>query len=181
MSRKGRTIVMAAAIMMLAAGTLLAQGPEGFGGGQGGPMMHSEGAPMQGMGMEYLMRMRMLFGQLDLTEEQQTEIRTIVETAREEVQAIIEAARPQEETESFLDIFTSPTLTVRDLEDGIGRMDEVRDQVRDIVFQAIVDVHDVLTVEQLEKLAELAEERNFGMDGHGHGMGRDPGMRPDRW
>lgn len=171
-------------VLLLTAGTLFAQGFEGPAGGPaGGP---GGGGHQSGFGMEQLARFRMMFRGLDLTEEQQDEIRSIVDEARERVQTLIETARPQEDRETFMDIFTSPTLTVRDLEDSMGQMDEVRDQVRDIVLQAIVDVHDVLTPEQLEALAEMAEEHAFG-PGPGQGMEHDPGMgshsgmRPDRW
>ena len=166
-----------AAVLLLAAGTLLAQGPGGWGGAGGGSQMGPGQGQAEGFGMEQLARFRMMFRGLDLTEEQMEEIRDIVERTREEAGAILEAARPEEDQETFMDMFTSPTLTVRDLEEGMGRMDEVREEVRDLVFQAIVDVHDVLTAEQLEKLAEMAEEHPHGMGPGmgGPGMGSDPG------
>lgn len=168
--------IMIAAVLMLAAGTLLAQGPGAWGAGAGGPQMGPGQVQGEGFGMEQLARFRMMFRDLDLSEEQIEEIRDIVEGTREEARAILEAARPEEEQETFMDMFTSPTLTVRDLEEAMGRMDEVREEVRDLVFQAIVDVHDVLTPEQLEKLAEMAEEHPHGMGPGmgGPGMGRDP-------
>lgn len=167
---------MATVVLLLCAGTMLAQGPGGFGGMSGGPMMGPEGVggPQGGLGMEHLERFRMLFRGLDLTGEQVEEIRSIVEEAREEARELLEAARPVEDGETFMDLFTSPTLTVRDLEESMGRMDEVRDQVRGIVLQAIVDVHDVLTAEQLQRLAEMAEEHGPGA-GAWHGAGPGPG------
>ncbi|MBN2585803.1 MAG: periplasmic heavy metal sensor [Candidatus Fermentibacteraceae bacterium] len=182
MSKTGKAMVTAAVLMILTAGALLAQGPGGWGGQSGGPMMGPGGGQLAGFGMERLAQFRMMFRELDLTEEQQEEIRSIVEDAREQVEAILESARPVEDRETFMDIFTSPTLTVRDLEESMDQMDQVREDVRDIVLQAIVDVHDELTAEQLQELSEMAEEHAFGMEeGHGPMMGHDPGMRPDRW
>ncbi len=144
------------AVIMLA-GTAIAQGP-------GGPGQNS------GFGMENLERFRMMFRHMDLTEEQADEIESITEAAREEVMAIMEeAGRPEDHT-SFMDVFTSPTLTVSDLEETMGQMDEVREAMRDVIFEAMVDIHDVLTAEQLEKLAEMVEEHTDSM-GHGSGMG----------
>ncbi|OPL17762.1 MAG: hypothetical protein AVO35_08865 [Candidatus Aegiribacteria sp. MLS_C] len=173
-------IGLAAMVLLLGAGTLLAQGPGGYGGMSGGPMMGpgSGGGPQGGLGMEHLERFRMMFRGLDLTEEQAEEIRSIVGTAREEARELIEAAGPVEDGESFMDIFTSPALTVRDLEESIDQMDEVRDQVRGIVLQAIVDVHDVLTAEQLQRLAEMADEYGHGAGGW---SGAGPGPGGGRW
>lgn len=183
MSLKGKAIGLAVLVMLVTAGTLAAQGPGGFGGQQAGPMAGPGGGPQGGLGMEHLERFRMMFRHLDLTEEQVEEIRTIVDEARERARELIEAARPVEDEETFMDLFTSPVLTVRDLEDSMARMDDVRDGVRDIVMQAIVDVHDVLTAEQLQRLAEMAAEGGFGMGREERPgmMGHDPGMRPDRW
>lgn len=163
---------------MLAAGTAIAQRPGGWGGHGGGPRIGPGQGQAEGFGMEQLARFRMMFRGLDLTEDQIEEIRDIVEGTREEVRAILETARPEEDEETFMDMFTSPELTVRDLEDGMGHMDEVREEVRNLVFQAIVDVHDVLTPVQLEELAEMAEEHPHGMGPGmgGPGMGREPDM-----
>ena len=80
-----------------------------------------------------------------------------------------DAGRPEEHT-PFMDIFTSPTLTVSDLEDAMGQMSDVREAVQEVFFEAVVEIHDVLTLEQLDKLAEMVEEHAGGM-GPGTGMG----------
>ncbi len=183
MSGKMKIIGIAALAILLLAGTAIAQGPGGLSPSAGGPgggaheMGSGPGGPGQnsGFGMENLARFRMMFRHMDLTEEQVAEIESIIVTAREEGMAIMEAAGRPEDHTPFMDVFTSPTLTVSDLEDTMGQMDEVREAMRDVIFEAMVDIHDVLTAEQLEKLAELAEE-HAGSMGQGSGMDHGSGM-----
>ncbi|MCD4701867.1 MAG: Spy/CpxP family protein refolding chaperone [Candidatus Aegiribacteria sp.] len=176
MSGKAKIIVIAVLSVIILAGTAVAQAPGGWGSPAGGPQAGAHemgpGGPGQhsGFGMENLARFRMMFRHLDLTEEQANEIESITEIAREDVMEIVEEARSQADRTHFMDVFTSPTLTVSDLENTMGQMHEVMEVVQYVIFEAIVDVHDVLTIEQLEKLAEMAEEHAGGMD-HGSGMG----------
>ncbi len=181
MSGKTKIVGIAALALILLAGTAVAQGQGGWSSPPGGPhggaheMGPGPGGPGQqgGFGMENLARFRMMLRFIDLTTEQVTEIEFITETAREEVRLIVEQARNQVDRTRFIDVFTSPTLTVSDLEDTMGQMHEVMEVVQDVIFEAIIDVHDVLTVEQLEKLADMAEEHAGGMNqgpGTGHPM-----------
>ena len=140
----------------------MGQGPENFG----------QDSRMQGM--EMLMQFRMMFRGLDLSEDQVEDIRSIVEDTREEVRAIMESAAEGEERTPFIEIFTQPNLTLADLRSGVDRLDEVREEARDLILQAVVDVHDVLTAEQLEELARMAEEHGMGRE---HGPMGHPGMR----
>ena len=183
MSGKMKIIGIAALAMIVLTGTAIAQGhgrwsPQG-GGSQGGgyEMGPGPGGPGQqgGFGMERLAQFRMMFRHIDLAEEQIEEIQSIVDTAREEAMGIMEAAGGPENHTPFMDLFTSPILTVSDLEDALGQNSEVREAMQDIVFQAIVDIHDVLTIEQLDMLAEMAEE-HAGAMGPGSGMNHDSGM-----
>lgn len=182
MSRKMKTIGIAALAILILAGTAMAQGPGGWspqaGSHGGAPGMSSgPGGPGQqgGFGMERLEQFRMMFRHIDLTEEQIEEIRSITENAREEAMGIMEeAGRPEDHT-PFMDIFTSATLTVSDLEEAVSENSEIREAMQDIVFEAIVDIHNVLTLEQLDKLAEMAEE-HAGAMGHGAGMDHGSGM-----
>ncbi len=186
MSGKTKIIGIAVLAMILLAGTAIAQGSGGWssgasgshgggyemGPGPGGPGGHGQ---QGGFGMERLEQFRMMFRHIDLTEEQIEEIRSITENAREDAMRIMgEAGRPESQTH-FMDVFTSPTLTVSDLEDTMGQMDEVREEMQDVIFEAMVDIHDALTTEQLEKLAEMAEEHDGAM-GPGSGMNHDSGM-----
>lgn len=183
MSRKAKIIGLTALIMTLLAGTAIAQNPGGWGDPGGGPrgggveMAAEHGGAQGGFGMEMLARFRMMFRELDLSEEQINEIHTITETAREEARALMQESGMPEERTPFIEVFASAILTVSDLEETLGQNDEVREAMKDIIFQAIVDVHDVLTYEQLEKLAEMAEEHAGGF-GHGPGMGFESGTEP---
>ena len=188
MSGRMKIIGIATLAIMILAGTAMAQGSGGWspqagsphgggyemGPGSGGP---GPGGPGQqgGFGMERLEQFRMMFRHIDLTEEQIQEIRSITENAREEVMGIMEeAGRPEDHT-PFMDIFTSATLTVSDLEEAMGQNSEIREAMQDVVFGAIVDIHDVLTIDQLDKLAQMAEE-HAGAMGHGSGMDHGSGM-----
>ncbi|MCK5116587.1 MAG: hypothetical protein KAR44_08290 [Candidatus Aegiribacteria sp.] len=186
MSRKNKTIGIAVLVIMILAGTALAQGPGGWSPQAGGPhgggygMSSGSGGPggpgqQSGFGMERLEQFRMMFRHIDLTDVQIEEIRSITETAREEAMDIMEeAGRPEDHT-PFMDLFTSPTLTVSDLEEAMGQNSEIREAIQDVIFAAIVDIHDVLTTEQLDKLAEMVGE-HAGAMGHGTGMDHDSGM-----
>lgn len=178
MSGKMKIVGIAVLAMMMVAGTAMAQGPGGWSSPAGGShrgaheMGPGPGGPGQqgGFGMQNLAQFRMMFRHIGLEEEQISAIEFITETAREEVMAIMEEAGRPDNRASFIEVFTSPTLTVSDLEETMGQMDEVRDEVKYVMFEAMVDIHDVLTAEQLEKLANLVEEHPHGME-HGPGMG----------
>ena len=174
MSRKMKITGIATIALILLAGTAIAQGPGGWGRPDGGPRMGAaEMGPggQGGFGMENLARFRMMFRHIDLTDEQIDDIRSITETAREETRNIMETAGRPEDHASFIEIFTSSVLTVSDLEEAADKRDEVKEAMQDVIFQAIVDVHDVLTVEQLDKLADMDEEHGGEM-GYGSEMGR---------
>lgn len=172
-----------ALVMLLIAGTAVSQGfgaPGMQGGGHPGGMMPGGGRGMeQGFSPENLGAFRMLAGHLDLTDDQMEEIQTILTDARDDMKALMEDADPPEDRVRFVELFASPTLMVSDLEENLGRDDDLREAGRDIIFQAIVDLHDVLTAEQLEQLAELVEEHaGAGPGGMGHGMMGGRGMGP---
>jgi Spy/CpxP family protein refolding chaperone len=188
MSGKMKITGIAVLAMIVLAGTAIAQGPGGWspqaGGSHGGSfeMDHGPGVPgpggpgqQGGFGMERLEQFRMMFRHIDLTEEQIEEIRSITENAREEAMGIMEAAGRPEDHTPFMDIFTSATLTVSDLEETVSQNSEIREAMQDVVFEAIVDIHNVLTLEQLDKLAEMAEEHSGAM-GPGAGMDHGSGM-----
>ena len=177
MSGKKKIIGIAVLAMILLAGSAMAQGPGGWSPQAGGPQGGGPGGPGQqgGFGMERLEQFRMMFRHIDLTDEQIDEIRSITETAREEAMDIMEEAGTPEDHTPFMDLFTSPTLTVSDLEEAMGQNSEIREAMQDIIFAAIVDIHDVLTTEQLDKLAEMVGE-HAGAMGHGTGMDHDSGM-----
>lgn len=171
MKQKMKIIGIITITASLLAGTALAQrfgdhSPSGAGHsggamthgfrGPGGPGGH-EGRP----GFENFERFRMMFRGLDLTSDQTEQVEGIIADTREEIETIIDTAEPSDMRAIFIEVFTSPTLTVRDLEITLGAADEARDEVRDVMFEAIVDLHDVLTAEQLDKLADMASEHEM--------------------
>ena len=185
MKARNWTIMATALVGLFITGSALSQGfgpPGMYGGGHPGGMMPGGGGGMgQHFSPENLGAFRMLAGHLDLTDEQVDEIQTILTDTREDMQALMEDADPPEERIRFVELFASPTLTVSDLEENLGRDDDLMEAGRDIIFQAIVDLHDVLTAEQLEQLAELVEEyAGAAPGGMGHGMmgGRGMGSSP---
>ena len=176
MKQKMKTIGVIVITASLLAGTAMAQrfGEHSSSGAghPGGAMMHDSRGPggpgghAGGPGFENFERFRMMFRGLDLTSDQNEQVEGIIADTREEIESIMDAAETSEIRSTFIEVFTSPTLTVRDLEITLGAADEARDAVRDVMYEAIVDLHNVLTAEQLEKLAEMASE---------HGMGHTPG------
>lgn len=162
MSGKMKILATLIFVATLAAGAAFAQG-----GGFPGMMGRDGNRPMAGFGPENLGAFRMLAGRLDLTDEQTEQIEAILSGTREEIQAILEEAGPPEERPGFLEMFAGEDLTVADLEENFSGMDETREAIRSLAFTAIVEIHDILTAEQLAELAELAGE----LGGFGQGMG----------
>lgn len=171
MKQKIKVIGIVVITASLLTGTALAQGfeehsPSGA-GRPGGAMMHDSrgpggpGAHAGGPGFENFERFRMMFRGLDLSSDQTEQVEGIMADTREEIETIMDAAETSEMRSTFIEVFTSPTLTVRDLEITLGAADEARDAVRDVMYEAIVDMHNVLTAEQLDKLAEMASEHGM--------------------
>lgn len=167
MKQKMKLVGVIAITASLLAGTAMAQrfgdhSPSGA-GHPGGTMMHDSRGPggPGGPGFENFERFRMMFRGLDLTSDQTEQVEGIIADTREEIETIMDAAETSEIRSTFIEVFTSPTLTVRDLEITLGAADEARDEVRDVMYEAIVDLHNVLTVEQLDKLADMASEHEM--------------------
>lgn len=153
----------------LLAGTALAQGygERGIHGGgpAGGEMMHNAGRG-PGHDAEFgpgnLARCRMIFRNLNLTDEQWEEVEYILTNTREQIESIESEVGLQDHRTSFIELFTSYTLTVDDLEETLGVSSETREAMRVVIFEAIVDLHDVLTPEQLDELASIATQHEMG-------------------
>ncbi len=171
MTRKTKIIGIMVLVVTLLAGTVLAQGYGRRGGGMrgngmGGNGMNGYGAgPMGG-------NIMMALWNLDLTDGQQDEIEAIMTEARDQIEELQENIPENDDRSDFIEVFTSPDLSVADLEEQFGNNSDFMEEMQSIMFQAIVDVHDVLTDEQLVELAELAED--FSTQGGFRG-GRGPG------
>jgi len=171
MSGRTKTVVLVLAAATVAAGVALAQGwgPRGGGGGMmgfGGPM-----AGMGGFGPDDPAAFRMLAERLDLTDGQKEQVESILEEARLEIDSILEEAGSPDGRPRFMELFTAADLTVADLEAAFPATDEVREAIRGVTFGAVVEIHDVLTAEQLEELAAIVEE-------HAEGCGEGPMTGP---
>ncbi len=171
MKQKMKIVGIIVITASMLAGTAMAQrfgehSPSGA-GRSGGTMMHDSRGPggpgghAGGPGFENFERFRMMFRGLDLTFDQNEQVEEIIADTREEIESILDAAETSEMRSTFIEVFTSPTLTVRDLEITLGAADEARDAVRDVMYEAIVDLHNVLTAEQLDKLSDMASEHEM--------------------
>jgi len=138
----------------MAPGPDAGQGPQ-MGGGEG-----MIGEP--GMMMRFLDR-------LDLTDDQWQQVETIMDDARSRIQALRDEVGGEEPLRAFLAAFAQPTLTVDDLKALTTTMDSMRDRIREITLEAVVRVHDVLTADQLARVADLSEH---SLREGGHGGGR---------
>lgn len=170
-------VVLAATLLV---GAVSAQGYGRRGGGNGmdcnmedyemsgrsGNGLRGRGG-MGGYGMSVgLMR---LYWNLDLTDNQEDEIEDIMENARDRIEAIMDDMPEEDMGSGLIELYTSPNLSVSDLEDYFEEKNEFQNEIRGIMFQALVEAHDVLTDEQLEELAELAG--NFSDQGGSGGSG----------
>jgi hypothetical protein len=140
------------------------------GGGPGGGMPHGfEGRGPQGgdmMPMEF-QRLHRLLGALDLTDAQMEEIRDIVESVRDEIMELREAHQDQTfSPSSFAEVYARENLTVDDLEDFFEEGRLLREEMFEIVLEGLVDIHDVLTEDQLERIVVLSELAEAGAFGH---------------
>jgi Spy/CpxP family protein refolding chaperone len=166
MKKRGKALVTALGLAALVTGISLAQ-PGGFGGG-GHPAMgggHGGGGPAMEGEIGGFVR---VLGALDLTDEQREEIGGIMEGARDEIMAIRESFQGINPREELMELFLRDNLTLGDVQAVFYEIDQVQEQVRDVMLEAFVDIHDVLTPEQLERLGEIIEQH--------HGMGGGPGM-----
>jgi Spy/CpxP family protein refolding chaperone len=175
--RKGfrRTAMITAATALMLAAVASAQPMMGEAGGPrgGGRPRMSEGAPEMGQLGGFLR----LLGALDLTEEQRGEIRTVFEDARDDIRAEIEGTRSDDDRRRMLELFASQDLTETEVLALMAERDETRDRIRGIIARALVDIHDLLTREQLARLAEIVEEGPPAGGSHGGPGGGMHGYR----
>ncbi|MGM0626737.1 MAG: periplasmic heavy metal sensor [Candidatus Fermentibacterota bacterium] len=175
--RKGfrRTAMITAAAALMLAAAASAQPMMGEAGGPrgGGRPRISEG-PAE---MAQLGGFLRLLGALDLTEEQRGEIRTVFEEARDDIRAEIEGTRSDDGRRRMLELFASPDLSESEVLELMAERDGTRDSIRRIVARALADIHDLLTEEQLARLAEMVEEGPPAGGSHGGPGGGMHGYR----
>lgn len=161
--KKRTTLTALAAVILLTAGTALAQPGGMHTGGAGG----RGGMEQQGGGM-VLQRFVMMLHRMDLTDEQMEQVSGIVEDARDEIEAIHGTDDREGIREQFRDLFTSSSVTVTQVEALLNdRLDDMR-EVNSIIAEAIVEIHGVLTAEQLQTIADF-DPGEMEMHNSGHG------------
>lgn len=149
---KKRTTMMAiGAAVLLLGGTAIAQpgmmrGEMGTGGGRG--------TTGENGGM-VLQRILPMLHHLDLTEEQAAEIREILDSARDSIQELRESEMHEGMREQFRDLFCSSTISITEVEALLNDRLQSMEEVNSITAEAIVDIHGVLTEEQLQALADF--------------------------
>ncbi len=173
--RTGYAVLSALGFAALLATLALAQ-PDHMGGGRmgggfaGGPGMDSGFSGGPGMGNDQMGGLIRLLSALDLTDEQRTEIRTIAEEARDDMLAVRESVQGSNPREELMALFVREDISLAEVKDVFDDMNRISEEVRDIMLEAFVDIHDVLTSDQLAELARLIEEHS-GMH-HGPDMPR---------
>lgn len=152
----------------------LAHGPMGMKGGPGtgemGPMgdMGGMGAMHGGMGggpgmMGGRHGERMLDG-IGATAEQKTQLRQIMDGARNDLKPLREAA--QSLHRQLLALFVQPTVDARAVDSLRQQLQANREQSSKRMMQAMLDASRVLTPEQRKQMAERAEQRRGMMQRH---------------
>jgi Spy/CpxP family protein refolding chaperone len=173
--KNGKMVIGTLAAILLLGGTANAQ-PCGMpgGGGMDRDDMGGQrpGGPCDGIFQNMLPMMRML----DLTDDQREAVALIVEGAEDSIEAIRETDETGNLREEFLQMFSASSLSAAEVEAHLnGRLEAMKD-MHAILAAALVEIHDVLTAEQLAALAELDTD-SMEMPMGGNCGGRDTGNR----
>jgi len=152
--RRTTLAAMAAALLLTAAAYAQPMMGETGGPRGGGRPRMSEGPSEMGQLGGFLRLLRAL----ELTDTQREEVRTVFEDARDDIRAEMESTRSDDGRRRMLELFASPDLSEAEVLELMAEGDETRDSIRRIVARALVDIHDLLTAEQLTRLAEIIEE-----------------------
>ncbi|MCD4707712.1 MAG: Spy/CpxP family protein refolding chaperone [Candidatus Sabulitectum sp.] len=179
--RKRTMTIAALATLVLLAGTAIAQP----GGMSGRPMNHA-GMDQQrpgGPGSDFFQRILPMMRMLDLSDDQREAIGYIMEDTRDSIESLRSSEDAGSHRDNFLELFSSSTITASQVEALLNVRVETMKDVNRIIAQALVDIHDVLTAEQLATLAEFEpgsmEMRMGDRDNMGH-SGTNRGVHPNR-
>lgn len=160
-----RTIMTTAFAMVMGFSSLANAQPARGQGGEGGrmqsPVTGRPGGPGgNGPAMDeplFLEGIMPLLERLDLNLVQWAEVETIIARSREDMADLMEESEPGETMREFLEVFSREAVSSSDFEIIADRMQERRDEVRAIGFEAMAGIHDVLTNEQLEMIRAVLE------------------------
>jgi len=155
--------------VLLFAGTATAQPGEMHGRPMGGP-------GMQEPGTEFFQRMLPMIRMLNLSDDQRESIGGIIHDAQASIASTRETTEVVSHGEEFLDLFSSSTLSVSEVEALLNKRVEAMKEVNEAVASALVEIHNVLTEEQLAALREFAPG-SMGV-GAGPGGGRGGAAHP---
>lgn len=181
--KTGITITGMLATVLLLAGTAVAQH-----GGMSGRSMDTRGMSEQshgGANGNFFHRMLPMMEILDLTDEQREAIGDIMEEARESIESLRVTEDAGSHRENFLELFSSTSLSVSEVEALLNERVEVMEEANTVIAGALVNIHDVLTLEQLALVAEFdpgSMEMRMGENGGrgGHRPGASMGVHPHR-
>lgn len=176
------TIIAGLAVVLLLAGTAIAQ-PGGMSGRSMGDRSMSQQRP--GGGDSFFQRMLPMMRMLDLTDDQREAIGDIMEEAQESLESIRGTDEAGSHREEFLEMFSSSSLSVSEVESLLNERIEAMEEANGIIAEALVDIHNELTPEQLAALAEFnpgSMEMRMGEGGMGgRSSGRNNmGVHPHR-
>ena len=162
---KRRAITIATLAVLLLAGTAIAQ--------PGGAGMSDRSGEHRGMGQQrpgadFFQRIRPMLGMLDLTDTQREDIGQIITTAMDSMESIGEGAEGNTHREDFLAMFSSAAISVAEVEDLLNNRIDAMEEMNGIVAPALVEIHNLLTADQLATLADF-EPGSMEMDHGGHG------------
>ncbi len=181
--KKGITIIAMLAAIVLLAGSAVAQP----GGMQGRPMDNNQGH--SGPGSDFFQRMLPMMRMLDLTDDQREVIQDIMEETRESMESLRGTEDPGSHRDDFMELFSSSSLSVSEVENLLNQRIEAMEDANSIIAEALVDIHDVLTPEQLAALAEfnpgsmdmgMGNRGQSGQSGHSGRSGANMGVHPHR-
>ncbi len=142
------TMIALSAALLMAAGSALAQPPMMGGGGM------QPGMPGGGMMLQNLMPM---LSHGDLSDEQMQRVREIMEHARERIEAIHLGEDREGTREWLFELFSGASITASQVEDVLnGRLAEI-EEINEVVAEAIVEIHGVLTPEQRASIGDCAD------------------------
>ncbi len=170
---KKRTITIATLAVMLLAGTAIAQ-PGGM-GMTDRSMGHRE-TGQQRPGVDFFQRIRPMLGMLDLSDSQREEIGEIMSTAIQSMENIREGTEGSSHRNDFLQMFSSTTISATEVENLLNNRIDVMEEMNGIVAVALVDIHDLLTAEQLSTLADF-EPGSMEMNSGEHRRSGDRNQR----
>jgi Spy/CpxP family protein refolding chaperone len=135
-------------------GGMGSMGDMGGMGGMGGP----------GLGMSHGRQGERLLDSVGATAEQKTQLRQIMDGARNDVKPLRDAAR--ELHRQMMALLAQPTVDARAAEALRQQLQANREQVSKRMMQAMLDASRVLSPEQRKQIAERMEQRRSLMQRH---------------